>query len=283
MNKINIEKWWNDNPQTYSNTHGKFHFENIDAAESFIKEMEVIDEKFWKVNFPNISKEEAFEKYFMPKGKQNNNGLEIGCGLGTLAESYSIKGYILTTLDLNQRAVDFTSKRAFIKNLTIKVLKGDAEALQFDDETFDFVVSWGVLMHTPQTNKAVEEIYRVLKPGGWCGVMLYHKNGIFWRILGSLWEGYLHYESKFLNNPHELTSRYYDGGREEGNPHTKVFSIKEAKGLFSKFSKVDVETVGHVKWIFRILYPKIWLYIPNYFFDYIRKHWGEFLWITCIK
>ncbi|MBK7629848.1 MAG: class I SAM-dependent methyltransferase [Ignavibacteriales bacterium] len=56
------------------------------------------------------------------------------------------------------------------------MLKMDAEALQFEDNSFDFVWSWGVIHHSSNTRKILEEIQRVLKPGGEAIIMVYHRS-----------------------------------------------------------------------------------------------------------
>src|SRR5262249_33669783 len=62
----------------------------------------------------------------------------------------------------------------------------NAEALSFPDESFDWVYSHGVLHHTPNPQKAINEVWRVLKPNGRVIIMLYHKNSFnyFVRIMG---------------------------------------------------------------------------------------------------
>ncbi len=57
-----------------------------------------------------------------------------------------------------------------------QALQSDAENLPFADNTFDIVYSNGVLHHTPDTRRAIAEVYRVLKPGGQTVIMLYCKN-----------------------------------------------------------------------------------------------------------
>ena len=59
--------------------------------------------------------------------------------------------------------------------LSSKLNIGNAEILSFEDESFDFVYSWGVLHHSPNTRKCFDEIYRVLRPGGKAKIMIYHK------------------------------------------------------------------------------------------------------------
>ena len=58
----------------------------------------------------------------------------------------------------------------------VKSLKMDAEALQFEDNSFDFIWSWGVIHHSANTRKILEEIHRVLKPGGESIIMVYHRS-----------------------------------------------------------------------------------------------------------
>jgi SAM-dependent methyltransferase len=55
-------------------------------------------------------------------------------------------------------------------------LQANAEQLGFPDQCFDLVYSHGVLHHTPNTRTAIDEVYRVLKPGGRAIVMLYHRH-----------------------------------------------------------------------------------------------------------
>ena len=62
----------------------------------------------------------------------------------------------------------------------IKFVKDDILHLPFDDETFDFVFSKGVLHHTGDLNKAINEYYRVMKKNGNGYLYLYGSGGIFW-------------------------------------------------------------------------------------------------------
>jgi ubiquinone/menaquinone biosynthesis C-methylase UbiE len=93
--------------------------------------------------------------------------LEIGCGIGEVSK-YIAKNYIgnviATDIDPDQIAIARRNS-GNISNLTFR--EADAIDLPFDDESFDVVISFGVLHHVDKWQTALFEIKRVLKPGGY--------------------------------------------------------------------------------------------------------------------
>ena len=92
--------------------------------------------------------------------------LEIGVGLGADHQRFAQAGADLAGIDLTKRAVEHTARRLAAFGLTSKLAVGDAEHLDFADESFECVYSWGVLHHSPDTPKAVTEVWRILRRGG---------------------------------------------------------------------------------------------------------------------
>ena len=92
--------------------------------------------------------------------------LEIGVGLGADHQQFGEAGADLYGIDLTERAVEHTRQRLAAFGLKSNLTVGDAENLDFPDESFDRVYSWGVLHHSPDTPKAIAEVWRVLKRGG---------------------------------------------------------------------------------------------------------------------
>lgn len=92
--------------------------------------------------------------------------LEIGVGLGADHQRFAQAGAELYGSDLTERAVELTRQQLKTFGLHSQLSVGDAERLKFPDESFDLVHSWGVLHHSPDTQKAISEVYRVLKNGG---------------------------------------------------------------------------------------------------------------------
>src|SRR5215470_17830577 len=133
----------------------------------------------------------ALEPYIIPfadfAGARGKRVLEIGVGLGADHQRFAECGADLYGIDLTERAVEHTARRLAGFRLVSKLGTGDAERLEFPDEFFDLVYSWGVLHHTPDTPRAVGEVFRVLKSGGVAKVMIYHK----WSLVGyMLWLRY---------------------------------------------------------------------------------------------
>lgn len=102
--------------------------------------------------------------------------LEIGCGNGAEGVLFASVGAQYTGVDLTETAVHAT--REHFENLRLKgsFQIENAESLSFPNASFDWIYSYGVLHHTERPEKAFQEVYRVLKPGGRAYLMLYHKN-----------------------------------------------------------------------------------------------------------
>lgn len=168
------------------------------------------------------------------KSTTNKKVLEIGVGLGADHQKFIESGAIITGIDLTPRAIKNTEARLKLFGLHSSLGVGDAENLLFEDNSFDEVYSWGVIHHSPNTSKAISEIYRVLCPGGVGKIMIYHK----WSIIGfMLWFRYA-----FLRlRPFTSLTSIYDNYLE--SPGTKAYSRSEAKILFKKFSRISIKTI----------------------------------------
>lgn len=89
--------------------------------------------------------------------------LEIGAGTGLNFSHYPADADVLAT-DPDESMLKAAKKRAPLTHIKIEV--ADAEKLPFPDSSFDTVVATLVFCTVPDPDKAMEEVYRVLKPGG---------------------------------------------------------------------------------------------------------------------
>jgi ubiquinone/menaquinone biosynthesis C-methylase UbiE len=101
--------------------------------------------------------------------------LDVGCGQGIDVVRYARAGARVKGIDLTPRHVELAESHVAALGLEADVLVADAEALPFEDRSFDRVSSNGVLHHTPDILAALREIRRVLRPGGEARVLVYNR------------------------------------------------------------------------------------------------------------
>ena len=119
--------------------------------------------------------------------------------------------------------------------------EADAGNLPFSDDSFDIVFANGVLHHTENTESAIDEMYRVVKPGGKCIVMLYSRHSAsYW--LSALPKGIVT-GSIFRLSEAEWLGKIPEGKPKFGvtkNPLTCVYSKQEIETLFRRFRLVSL-------------------------------------------
>jgi len=226
-----VKEWWNSNPFTYlmdnkSITPDWAFFRNIDRK--IIKWM-----PWAQKGYPLLS---SVIDYPSLKGKKV---LDIAVGTGWTTEQLVRAGAEVTAIDLTPAAVELTKKRLSLYGLSATVQTADAQKLPFADGTFDFVLAFGCLMHMPDTQKAIDEIYRVLRPGGRAAAMMYYKHSLHWWYYIFFGKGIV--RGKLLRmRVQELSNRYTDGAYEEGNQLTKFYSKIEIARMFGRFAKTGI-------------------------------------------
>lgn len=101
--------------------------------------------------------------------------LDAGCGSGRWAYALASLGAKVVAVDLTEEGVEITQQAtAGFEN--VGVLQASIFHLPFKPMSFDFVVSWGVLHHTPDTKAAFGRVVPLIKKGG-CGyIMVYERH-----------------------------------------------------------------------------------------------------------
>jgi ubiquinone/menaquinone biosynthesis C-methylase UbiE len=90
--------------------------------------------------------------------REGDRVLEVGCGQGHLTKALAARGLDITGIDANPQAEE-VAESPLVRHMR-------AEDLEFDDATFDFVVSVHAIEHIPELDAALAEISRVLRDGG---------------------------------------------------------------------------------------------------------------------
>jgi SAM-dependent methyltransferase len=216
--KEQIRGFWNQKPcGTFGNAPenpDKGYFEKIRSRryklEPFIKEM--ADFESWR-------------------GKKV---LEIGCGVGTDGVEFAKAGAVYTGIDASSKSAELAKKNFKLSGFNPdSIVLADAENLLFKDNTFDFVYSWGVIHHTPDMEKAISEVRRVLKDGGKFCIMLYNSNSL---VGFQLWFFYGLLRGKPFTGLKKLFSEHHE------SPDTKAFGFKKTLDFFRDFKNVSAKT-----------------------------------------
>jgi SAM-dependent methyltransferase len=92
--------------------------------------------------------------------------LDVGCGTGVVAVTAARAGAKVRALDLAPALLERARQNAAIAEVTVDFTEGDAEALPYADATFDVVLSQFGHMFAPRPEVALDQMLRVLKPGG---------------------------------------------------------------------------------------------------------------------
>lgn len=109
--------------------------------------------------------------------------LDAGCGGGRYVVALVRLGAKkVCGIDVSKEAIEAAQVRVDARGLSDKVELKVASVLDipYEDAAFDYVVSSGVIHHTPDPKKGFRELTRVLKPGGTLFLSVYGRGGLIW-------------------------------------------------------------------------------------------------------
>jgi ubiquinone/menaquinone biosynthesis C-methylase UbiE len=92
--------------------------------------------------------------------------LEVAPGPGYLAIEVAKRGYAVTALDISRTFVRIARENAAKSGVSVDVRHGNSSAMPFPDASFDFVVCMAAFKNFTDPVGAINEMHRVLRPGG---------------------------------------------------------------------------------------------------------------------
>jgi len=206
------------------------------------------------------------------------NVLDVGCGLGTDTISFAKEGACVTAVDISPHSLELAMKGVELYGLGDRVEFYEVNIEEMSQKvpvkSYDLIYSFGVLHHTPNPRKAVEEMIKYANRLTVFKIMLYHRYS--WK---RLW-GFLKYRTL---DPARYSESQLD------SPITDVYSKREARKLLKGLKILDMK----VNFIFPYKiseykdhrYVKEWYfrYMPNFLFRILEKIFGWHLLISAVK
>jgi len=259
-NKNNIKKidiikeYWNKRPCNINHSKlekgTKEYFDEVENKKHFVE--------------PHIIEFTDF------KNSRGLNILEIGCGIGTAAVNFIRNGAKYTGIELSDESLKLTNERLKVYNLPGKLHNINAE----DDisflglETFDLIYSFGVIHHSPNPEKIVKNVYKLLKPNGIFKLMLYAENS--WKKI-LIDKGQEQYEAQ------------------NGCPLAYTYTNEQVYNLLKDFKDVDINQMHIFPYKIKpykdnIYEKEDWFKaMPDNMFKILEEKLGWHLCITCKK
>jgi SAM-dependent methyltransferase len=239
---------------------------------------------------------------------RDHDVLEAGCGIATDGVQFARAGARYTGIDFSPTAVRLARQRFEMQDLPGRFAQGSIVELPFDDASFDLVYSMGVIHHLPDTERAVSEFHRVLRPGGRAIVMVYHRDSFNYRftiltlrraLVASLLlpngpsvvarltrerrdvlEGHhrlvCEHGLTYLRDRRLFLSNNTDG---PGNPLSKVYGREDARLLFAQFEEVCTTA----RFLHLRSYPGGARLARTALAQRLASRWGWHLWIDARK
>ncbi len=188
-------------------------------------------------------------------GLKGKRVLEIGPGAGGHSALFARHGAEVSAVDITRaRAEATTAKFRLLGADGCVAMQGDAESLPFDDGAFDVVYSNGVLHHTDSTETAMDEIFRVLRPGGRAVIMLYCKSS--WHYWINMWLCVGVCKGKLLGGKNWLGRATEWGGKDTQSVENPIIRCYTRGGIGRLFARFENLTLRKGEFYFYLI-PKL--------------------------
>lgn len=110
--------------------------------------------------------------------------LDAGCGVGTHSIRIAKRGYRVHAIDFSEPALLEGKQRAHAAGVADRITfeHADLVHLHLRDESFSHIFCWGVLIHIPAIEDALNALVRILKPGGRLALYVTNRSALDFKI-----------------------------------------------------------------------------------------------------
>ena len=173
--------------------------------------------------------------------------LDLGCGAGENSVYFATRGARCVAADYSPGMVEVALKLAQANGVAVEGKVVNAMAIDFPDNTFDIVYASNLLHHIPEPAIAIQEAYRVLKPGG----------------MFCFWDPLKH--NPVINVYRRIATEV----RTEDETPLDINIVKQAESLFSK-------TLYDTFWL-----ASLWIFLQFYLIEKVNpneeRYWKKII------
>jgi len=270
FSQVPIEKvrtYWDSRPCNIRHSAkaigSKEYFDEVEARKYFVE--------------PHIPGFAQFERW------RGLRVLEIGCGIGTDTVNFARAGALVTATDISEESLRIAGRRAEVYGLTDRISYHLANAEELAEvippEPYDLVYSFGVIHHTPNPERVLDQITgHYVHPGTVVKIMVYHRYS--WKVLKILLaDG----RGRFWGLP-ELIALHSEA--QTGSPVTYTFSRGQLRRLLEErrlaVKQIDVEHIFPYRFSDYVEHRYVqewhWRILPKAAFRMMEKTFG---WHLC--
>ena len=255
--KKDVQKFWNSDPCGTRYLAGEEDFERHAQARYELE--------------PYIA---DFAQFAKSRGQKV---LEIGVGMGADYLEWLKAGANAAGIDMSAESIERARRRCESAGFVPDLRVADAEHLPFADEAFDVVYSYGVMHHSPDTERCIREALRVLKPGGEARIMVYHHASLTGLML------WLRYGALRGKSIRQTVYEHLE------SPGTKTYTKAEIPSLMAGLENLVIRQVFSPGDLLlhqpsaryrSPLYRLAWKLYPRFLAKNFGRSWGLFLLIS---
>ncbi len=138
-------------------------------------------DEYWPVNLPDARRTREHILSLLPAHERFERALDGGCGTGVCSVALAEAADTVVAFDIAFRCAETAAQQARAGGRgNVRPVNGSLLDLPFADGRFDLALSWGVIHHTADPLRSLDEIVRVVRPGGLVVIGVYERTGLTW-------------------------------------------------------------------------------------------------------
>lgn len=214
-----IQKFWNTRPCNIMHSNKligtKEYFDEVETKKYFVE--------------PHIKEFAEFPRW------NDKKVLEIGCGIGTDSINFVRHGAKLTVVELSDASLEICRQRFCVYNLQANFIQGNVEHLTtfLPKQHFDLIYSFGVLHHTLNPAKGINELKKYMHCDSELRIMLYAKYS--WKLF-DIMHNIQQWDFSQIDS---IIQKYSEA--QTGCPCTHTYTINDVYKLLQDFYIINIQ------------------------------------------